>query len=74
MPGNPFTPAIELFRMIDPPVIHERQSLLYCKQSPANVDVKRIIKTFLGNGAERVVKLANTGASKDDVDTALLFF
>ena len=47
---------------------------MYCKQSPANVDVKRIIEAFLGNGAERVVKLANTGASKDDVDTALLFF
>jgi hypothetical protein len=47
---------------------------LYCKQSPANVDVKRIIKAFLGNGAERVAELANPGASKEDVDMTLLLF
>jgi hypothetical protein len=47
---------------------------LYCKQSPTNVDVKRIIEAFLGNGAERFAELANPGASKEDVDMALLLF
>ena len=47
---------------------------MHSKQGPANVNVERIVEALLGNGAKWLTELTIAGASKDDVDTALLFF
>ena len=39
---------------------------------PRTLTLKRIIKAFLGNGAEWIINLCYTGVSKDDVDVTLL--
>ena len=69
---NPLTP-VELFRMIDPPSFMSGIAFLYCKEGPTNINVKCIIRTFLGNGAERLVKLANASTRKEDIDMTFSF-
>ena len=55
-------------------VLHERLSLLHGKQGPANVDIERFVEAFFSNGAEWLTELTIAGASKEDVDMALLLF
>src|SRR6478609_4468609 len=60
--------------MIDPKSFISGRALLHGKQGPTNVDVERIVKALLGNGAKWLTELAKSRTSKEDVNATLLLF
>ena len=63
--------AVEAFRMIDPPLAHERQGLLDREQDPFDVRVERGVELCLGDRPERGERAA-PGVGEEDVQTPLL--